>query len=228
MKKILVVGTLAVALIGGTGSSQATPGFYVTLSDGTNTQNVFFATTSGGSTTFDGYSLNYSFGTNYPGTAAFATLSTQITLSSSASGTLTPFSSRTQVTDSSAQSTPILFTGPVGSALELTASTSVSSNPQLTSLSLIGSATANATTATDPTIGPNQASTKVVPFSALAGFTLQNDLNNISISANTGGLSNEVIQTTAFVDFIPAPEPASLALVGSGLLGLGMIRRRKA
>jgi hypothetical protein len=44
------------------------------------------------------------------------------------------------------------------------------------------------------------------------------------VSVNPGSASG----TTVFAAQINAPEPASLSLIGAGLIGLGMIRRRKA
>lgn len=51
-------------------------------------------------------------------------------------------------------------------------------------------------------------------------------LNTVSVAVDSGNWVNEI--ETSSLEITPVPEPASLLLLGSGLLGLQRIRRRRA
>jgi hypothetical protein len=61
-----------------------------------------------------------------------------------------------------------------------------------------------------------------LPFSATAPFSMTEEITGTLIA---GGIL--VGRTQAIVNEVTVPEPATLALLGAGLISLGMIRRRK-
>jgi hypothetical protein len=183
---------------------------------------------------FGGYSFGLQLDSNYPGAAPVGTLSTQLTFTGSAVGANHHITVEVFVADSSAPGTPVAFSAPIGPIAVLSGSTSVSFNATLSAIAYAG--TDSVTTPGGPTTtllvtGPvttgSSSANSSVGISGGIGttYTLSNFLDVISLTA-ASSLSGIVLQNTTSVT-ASVPEPATMAILGTGIAVLGVARRRK-
>jgi hypothetical protein len=219
-------------------SSHAAIGFEVLLTDTTSsaTSTTFVANAAALPTisaaplfTFAGYTFRLSLDTNYPGQSSTGTLSTQVTFSTSSPGAGDGLRMQVFAADSATPSTKAVYTLPAGIGFSLLGSGSLSSNSTATSMNLVTTDLANLASVSSPIMSLNGSSTESVGLSSLAGYTLENDLLFSGVIAGSGGLSGLIAQTTSSVQVarVTTPEPVSLAVIGVGIAGLGLTRRRK-
>jgi len=215
--------------------AQAAPGFYLTVHDVTTPQADFtgfyagLTASSTGAINFGGYTFGLQVDSNWPGGVTLGTLSTQISFSGSGTGSLHHLTFDVFVSDDATPTVKSLFTAPIGPDYKLTGSGSAQGNLSVANLTMTATNFLNATAlVSGPVNLPNFYNQSINVPGAAYPYTLENfiDLSNATSPVGSGGWSGIVLQNTESVERVP--EPVSIALVGAGIAGLGLVRRRRA
>jgi hypothetical protein len=137
------------------------------------------------------------------------------------------------VTDSSVFNLGILngfLSGPLFTASGTTAPTSLANGATSAPLPVAsGTGTAARTDSNSATFAPyinNGITTYSVPIFTLTGLTVNGGGGNASVVNNLNGTIHADV-TYTFNAASQTPEPATLGLIGGGLVGIGLISRRK-
>jgi len=211
LHKSSLVG-LAIAAVAGVGSAQAVPAC-VNGSAATYTAPGFSCTV--GALTFSGITITPSVtGDGVVGPISVGPISGGLALTFSSVATAPPPS-----TADVAWLYTVTSTAPITDA----------------GLLLTGSGTAGGIVTLDETLSngatlhaksPGSA-TDHVTFAGVDSLSVAKDLADIALTSGALAVSS-VIQNTFSTGIVPMPEPATFALLGAGLLGLCLVRRRRA